>query len=68
MTIAQIVSKYQVAESLVHRWKKHLLEQGTEIFDKGRSSRDDPHYTYDIDVNRHGKIINYLNQIGINKK
>ncbi|MEB3701803.1 IS3 family transposase domain protein [Candidatus Bealeia paramacronuclearis] len=25
MTIAQIVLKYQVADSLVHKWKKQLL-------------------------------------------
>jgi len=33
LTIAQIVSKYQVAESLVHRWKKQLLECGGDIFE-----------------------------------
>ncbi len=25
LTIVQIVSKYQVAESLVHKWKKQLI-------------------------------------------
>ncbi len=25
LTIAQIVSKYQVAEALVHKWKKQLI-------------------------------------------
>ena len=25
LTITQIVSKYQVAESLVHKWKKQLI-------------------------------------------
>ena len=33
LTIAQIVSKYQVAESLVHRWRKQLLDQGGDIFE-----------------------------------
>jgi len=33
LTISQIVSHYQVAESLVHRWKKQVLEQGMDIFD-----------------------------------
>ena len=33
LTIVQIVSKYQVAESLVHRWKKQLLEHGGDVFD-----------------------------------
>ena len=32
LTIAQIVSKYQVAESLVHRWKKQVLDHGGDIF------------------------------------
>ena len=32
LTIAQIVSKYQVAESLVHKWKKQLLEEGKDVF------------------------------------
>lgn len=34
LTIAQIVSKYGVGESLVHRWKKQLLDQGSDIFSK----------------------------------
>lgn len=33
LTIAQIVSKYQIAESLIHRWKKQLLDQGDKIFE-----------------------------------
>jgi len=34
MTIAQIVSTYQVAESLVHRWRKQLLDDGSHVFTK----------------------------------
>jgi len=42
LTIAQIVSKYQVAESLVHRWKKQLFDEGSSLFDKnGRPSGSD---------------------------
>ncbi len=33
LTIVQIVSRYQVAESLVHRWKKQLLDHGGNVFD-----------------------------------
>ena len=33
LTIAQIVSKHQVAESLVHRWKKQLLDFGGDVFE-----------------------------------
>lgn len=36
LTIAQIVSKYQVSESLVHKWKKQLLEEGKEVFSSKR--------------------------------
>lgn len=38
LTIAQIVSKYQVAESLVHRWKKQLVDFGGDIFE-GKKKR-----------------------------
>lgn len=38
LTIIQIVSKYQVAESLVHRWKKQLLDHGGDIFDGKQES------------------------------
>lgn len=55
LTIAQIVSKYQVAESLVHRWKKQLLEEGSSLFDKeGRSSSLDAS-SWDIE-RLHAKI------------
>ncbi|WP_338453600.1 IS3 family transposase domain protein [Candidatus Bealeia paramacronuclearis] len=39
MTIAQIVSKYQVADSLVHKWKKQLLSEGAEIFERGQGPK-----------------------------
>lgn len=38
LTIAQIVSKYQVAESLVHKWKKQLLDSGGDIFEGKKES------------------------------
>lgn len=38
LTIAQIVSKYQVAESLVHRWKKQLLDFGVDIFESKKEA------------------------------
>jgi transposase len=39
LTMAQIVSKYQISESLIYRWKKELLEKGSKVFGKewGRS-------------------------------
>lgn len=38
LTIAQIVSKYQIAESLVHKWKKQLLDQGVDVFEQKKAS------------------------------
>lgn len=38
LTIAQIVSKFQVAESLVHKWKKQLLDSGGDIFEGKKES------------------------------
>ena len=32
LTIAQIVSHYGVAESLVHKWRKQMMDQGANIF------------------------------------
>jgi transposase len=34
MTINDICQHYQVAPSQVHAWKKVLLEQGSELFEK----------------------------------
>lgn len=36
LTIAQIASKYGVAVSCVHKWKKELLKEGSSVFDKKR--------------------------------
>ena len=33
-TTAEICDKYEVASSLVNKWKKALLEQGANVFDK----------------------------------
>lgn len=33
-TINELCSRYQVAPSQVHAWKKQLLDQGKELFDK----------------------------------
>lgn len=32
LTIAQIVSQYGVAESLIHKWRKQVLDQGSNLF------------------------------------
>lgn len=38
LTRAEIISKYQVPSSVLHRWKKQLLENGAKIFESGSSS------------------------------
>ena len=35
LTIAEIISKYQVPRSVLSKWKKELLENGSEIFKRG---------------------------------
>ena len=54
MTIAQIISTYQVAESLVHRWRKQLLDYGTDVFTKDIKAKED---TVSVDIEKlHAKI------------
>jgi transposase len=53
LTIAQIVSKYQIAESLLHKWKKQLLDQGVDVF----SQKKTPDSPSNNDVEKlHAKI------------
>lgn len=33
-TLSELCNKYNVAPSQVHAWKKQLLEQGSQVFDK----------------------------------
>lgn len=35
LTIAEIISKYQVPRSVLSKWKKQLLDNGAEIYKKG---------------------------------
>lgn len=37
-TIVEICQRHKVAESLVHKWKKQLLEHGASIFNSGRGA------------------------------
>ena len=34
LTIAEIISKYQVPRSVLSKWKKQLLDNGPEIYKK----------------------------------
>lgn len=54
MTIVQLLSRFQVAESLIHKWRKQLLDQGCDVFDGKGSSKDT---MASVDVERvHAKI------------
>ena len=54
LTVPQIISKYGIAESLVHRWKKQLLESGADIFSDRRKGSQE---TITTDVKElHAKI------------
>ncbi len=34
ITLSDLCSKYEVAPSQIHTWKRQLLEQGSKLFDK----------------------------------
>lgn len=34
LTLSEICSRYEVSPSQVHAWKKQLLEQGSQLFNK----------------------------------
>ena len=36
LTLNELCSKYEVAPSQVHAWKRQLLEQGSKLFDKSK--------------------------------
>ena len=36
--IGDICKQYEVAESLVHKWKKQLKEQGASVFSQGQKA------------------------------
>lgn len=38
--VAEICKEYEVAESLVHKWKKQLKEEGTAVFSRSTKKQD----------------------------
>ncbi len=36
ITLSDLCSKYEVAPSQIHTWKRQLLEQGSKLFDKSK--------------------------------
>jgi len=39
-TIAALSSKYGIAPTLISKWKKELIERGSELFEKGYKAAD----------------------------
>ena len=39
-TIAALSSKYGIAPTLISKWKKELIERGSELFEKGYKTAD----------------------------
>lgn len=37
LTIAEVISKYQVPRSVVSKWRRQLLDKGSEVFKKGNN-------------------------------
>lgn len=49
LTVAEIISKYQVPRSVLHRWKKQLLESGADIFSQVKSNNSPESSQAEID-------------------
>ena len=47
-TIAQIISKYQISKSVIHKWKKQFMDNGANLFSvKADKNREEP-----VDIDR----------------
>ena len=40
LTLAEIISKYQIPRSVAHKWKKQLLDNGPEVFGTKNSNKN----------------------------
>ncbi len=40
-TEAELAAKYQIHPSLIHTWKRQLVESSTDVFEKG-TKKDEP--------------------------
>ena len=43
LTISEIISKYQVPRSVLSKWKKQLLDNGSSIFNAGNTRSSSNH-------------------------
>jgi transposase len=42
LTIAEVISKYQISKSVIHKWKKQFLDNGSKVFNhKGISDKQE---------------------------
>jgi transposase len=55
LTITQIMSQYGVAESLVHKWRKQVLDQGSNLFGSQGIEGSPHHHEHQI-KHMHAKI------------
>ena len=39
-SVAELAAKYQIHPTLIHTWKKQLLEGATEVFEKGHKKSE----------------------------
>ena len=65
MTVAQISQKYKVHASVLHRWKKILLERGSEVFEvsTSRASENPPTDTLERKIGQLTMEIDFLKKV-----
>lgn len=49
LTIAEIISKYQVPRSVLARWKKQLFDNGSIVFGAGNKAADNQSSSLELD-------------------
>ena len=45
LTISEIVSKYEVSPAQVHRWKRQIQQDGSQLFDLRSGNKEVTHAT-----------------------
>jgi len=55
--ITDVCKQFEIAESLVHKWKKHLKDNGVSLFQDARSQNTNNH---DTEIEKLHQIIGKL--------